>query len=255
MFPKSSIKKALLLSFLVTDLSLEMQSAAQADSFEGPYAGLTIGYSDASIKEGNSKWSQVGNIDFYATGGQDSDGEGVVGGLNLGYDWRFNNFAIGAEVGGTFLNNTAHGVALSYDLTLNGRSDPVASSTDLKSLLTAKAKLGYVIDEETLVYGLLGIAQGRVTRTVTGLTGTTGDVFLDSGVSSSTTRSLTGYTVGAGVEKILTPELSIKLEFNYVDLGYNDFTTGGTTFGTPSTMVQSVKVTDSTATIGLAYRF
>ncbi len=255
MFPKSSIKKALFLSFLVSDLTFVMQSVAQADSFAGPYAGVSIGYNDTSIKEGTSKWSQVGNPDFYATSGKDSDGDGVLGGLNLGYDWRLNNFAIGAEVGGSFLNNTAHGVALSYDLTSNAPSDPVGSWTNLKSLIMAKAKLGYVIDEETLVYGLLGIAQGRVTRTVTGLTGTTGDVFLDPGVSSSTTRSLTGYTVGAGVEKILTSVLSMKLEFNYVDLGYNDFTTGGTTFAVPSSIVQSVKVTDSTATIGLSYRF
>lgn len=255
MFRKSSIKRTTLLSLIVAGSICAIHPIAQAESFEGAYAGISFGYSKASVKEGTTKWSQAGNTDFYAAGGEPSHGEGAIGGLNLGYDWRLNNFVIGGEVGGSFLNKKAHGVALSYDLTLNAPSNPVTSSTDLKSLLTAKAKLGHVINEETLIYGLLGIAQGRVTRTVTGATGTTGDVFLDAGISSSTTRSLTGYTVGAGLERILTPQLSMKLELNYVDLGRNDFRTGGTTFGTPSRMVQSIKISDTAATFGLSYRF
>jgi opacity protein-like surface antigen len=54
---------------------------------------------------------------------------------------------------------------------------------------------------------------------------------------------------------MIVGRFSLILEFNYIDFGSRDFTYGGTTFGIPSTMVQSVKVTNSATTLGLIYRF
>ncbi len=102
---------------------------------------------------------------------------------------------------------------------------------------------------------MAGIATGRVSRTITGLPGTTGDIFLDPGVSDSSSKRMTGYAVGLGVERMIADRFSLTLEFNYIDFGSRDFTYGGTTFGIPSTMVQSVKVTNSATTLGLIYRF
>lgn len=236
-------------------LAISASALAQGDSFEGPYAGLAIGYSETSVKEGPVLWSQVGQIDFVGTGGENSRATGAIGGIRLGYDWRFDRFTFGVDVSGHWPEGSADGIVLQFDETIPGPADPVASSTRLKSIIAIKPKLGLALDDQTRIYGMAGIALGEVSRTITGLPGTTGDVFLDAGVSDSSSERMTGYTVGLGVERMISGRFSLILEFNYVDLGSKDFSYGGTTFGTPSTMVQSVKVTNSATTLGLIYRF
>lgn len=253
MLPHNSIKKITAISFCL--ISMTVGISANADSFEGPYAGVSVGYNKTWVDEGKSKWSQIGSIDYYANQGKDSKGEGAIAGINLGYDWRINNYVIGAEVGGSSLDSSSQGLVLTYDITTGAPADPVRSRTKLKSLIVAKSKLGYVVNETTMIYGTLGIAQGRVKRTLTGLPVTIGDVFQDDGVSSSTTKSITGYTIGAGLEKSLNEQLSMKFELNFVDLGNERYKTTGTTFGTPSLISQNVEVKNTAVTFGLSYRF
>ena len=228
---------------------------AENNSFEGPYVGLSLGYGGSSVKEEKALWSQVGQIDFIGSGGENSKGKGATGGLSLGYDWRFNNFTVGVDVSSNLMDARSNGTLLSFDETFGGPSDHVASSTKLKSIIAFKPKLGVVLDEQTRIYAMAGFATARVSRTVTGLTGTTGDVFLDPGVTGSDSRRMNGYTAGIGAERVIASGFSLTLELNYFDFGHEDFTYGGTTFGTASTMVQSVKVTYSAATLGVAYRF
>jgi opacity protein-like surface antigen len=149
----------------------------------------------------------------------------------------------------------SNGTLLSFDETIPGPADHVASSTKLKSIIAIKPKLGLVLDDQTRIYAMAGFATARVSRTVTGLSGTTGDVFLDPGITGSDSKRMTGYTAGVGAERVITSGFSLTLELNYFDFGHEDFTYGGTTFGTASTMVQSVKVTYSAATLGVVYRF
>ena len=249
------IDKSVALFSGVVGLAICAPAIAQSNSFEGPYVGLAIGYSESSVKEGPAFWSQVGQIDFVGTGGENSRATGAIGGIRLGYDWRFDSITFGVDVSGDWLDGSANGIVLSFDETLGGPSDRVASSTKLKSIVAIKPKLGLVLDDQTRIYGMAGIATGRVSRTITGLPGTTGDVVLDPGVSDSSSKWMTGYTVGLGVERVIAHRFSLTLEFNYIDFGSADFTYGGTTFGIPSTMVQSVKVTNSATTLGLIYRF
>jgi outer membrane immunogenic protein len=239
----------------VAGLAICAPAIAQSNSFEGPYIGLAIGYGESSVKEGPAFWSQVGQIDFVGTGGENSKATGAIGGVRLGYDWRFDRFTFGVDVSGNWLDGSANGIVLQFDETIVGPSDRVASSTRLKSIIAIKPKLGLVLDDQTRIYGMAGIATARVSRTITGLPGTTGDVFLDPGVSDSNSQRMTGYAVGLGVERMIARRFSLTLEFNYIDFGSADFTYGGTTFGIPSTMVQSVKATNSATTLGLVYRF
>lgn len=247
-------KSARLFSCLI-GLTICAPAIAESNAFEGPYVGLAIGYGESSVKEGKALWSQVGNIDFIGAGGEDSKGRGAIGGMNVGYDWRFNDVTVGVDVSGDLTDARSDGTLLSRDETIVGPSDHVASSTKLKSIIAIKPKLGLILNDQTRIYAMAGFATARVSRTATGLTGTTGDVFLDAGVSSSDSKRMTGYTVGVGAERAIAAGLSLTLEFNYFDFGHEDFTYGGTTFGTPSTMVQSVKVTYSAATLGVIYRF
>lgn len=228
---------------------------AENISFAGPYVGLSIGYGESSVKEEKALWSQVGSIDFIGSGGEDSKGRGAIGGMNLGYDWRFNDVTVGVDVSGDLTDARSNGTLLSFDETFGAPSDHVASSTKLKSIIAIKPRLGLVLNDQTRIYAMAGFATARVSRTVTGLTGTTGDVFLDPGVTGSDSKRMSGYTAGVGAERLIGRGFSLTLELNYFDFGHEDFTYGGTTFGTPSTMVQSVKVTYSAATLGVVYRF
>jgi outer membrane immunogenic protein len=236
-------------------LTICAPAIAENVSFEGPYVGLSIGYGESSVKEEKALWSQVGNIDFIGSGGENSKGRGAIGGMNLGYDWRFSDFTVGVDVSADLTDARSNGTLLSFDETIPGPADHVASSTKLKSIIAIKPRLGLVLDDQTRIYAMAGFATARVSRTVTGLTGTTGDVFLDPGVTGSDSKRMSGYTAGVGAERVIASGLSVTLELNYFDFGHEDFTYGGTTFGAPSTMVQSVKVTYSAATLGVVYRF
>ena len=63
-----------------------------------------------------------------------------------------------------------------------------------------------------MIYVKAGFAQGEVERTLTQSPEVTGDRALDYGTSVSQTKTLHGYTVGFGAERMLSEHTSIKFQ-------------------------------------------
>jgi outer membrane immunogenic protein len=129
-----------------------------------------------------------------AAGGNPS---GVIGGFTAGYNYQFQpNAVLGFETDITFSN---------ADDSHNGRkfeSDYIG---------TLRARLGYSVGN-VMFYGTGGAAYGKGELTAGGLT---------------SEETQWGWTIGAGVEAMLTQNVSAKFEYLYVDLGNKSYATIG----------------------------
>lgn len=173
-------------------------------------------------------------------------------------NWQ--QFVLGAEITGSFSSGTSNGTAANQTI-VNGAAadlDRISSQTKIQGLATAKPKFGFVIHEKTMLYAMGGLAWGQTQRTLTQETGASGSSLFNYGSSITSTKGQFGYTAGLGIERMISTNLSVKLEFNYIDLGTVNYTYSGVSPspGNPvNTITQSSKITTSSSVLGLNYRF
>ena len=174
----------------------------------------------------------------------DGNNNGVfVGGAQVGFNYQFNNFVIGAE--GTFdwagtNNNATTGIVVNGDLIRVTSNDTWIS--------TLAARFGWAIDR-LLIYGKAGGGWvGNNGFTVTNLN--TG-----ASITGSNSDTASGWLLGAGLEWAFAENWSAKAEFDYLGLSSRTFTVPlvspflrGDTFTTSNNNVQMF-------TVGLNYRF
>jgi outer membrane immunogenic protein len=165
-------------------------------NWTGGYWGLHLGGAWATWNTDTS----VGGVVVASDSGSLS---GVIGGLQLGYNWQVNNLVWGLETdlsaSGQTRSSTAGGATFSNRIPWFG---------------TTRARLG-VLANNWLWYGTAGVAYTGLRSSVT---------FAGVTDSSSTTRL--GWTVGAGVEVPVTAQWTAKLEYLYVDAARITSTTG-----------------------------
>lgn len=231
--------------------------AQSKTAFDGFYSGVSLGYNQTSVSEGSpTLYYTLDNTNYpgnYIAGnGQSSQSSGLIGGINFGYDHRLDSFVTGIEFSASLPGGTANGLAAKDDLFTPTSNKPISSTTKIQSLYTLKPKLGFVLDKDTMIYGLVGVAMGSIKRTIT-------DVgyywFTPSSKTVSSNVNQFGYVLGAGVETMLSEQISFKLEFNYVDLGNPSFSYTSRYGGAPVPVTQSIKINNIATTAGLSYRF
>ena len=137
-----------------------------------------------------------------------------LGGAQVGYNYQFggSGFVLGAEADFDWLlnsNNTTNTTAGGFNVTSNGRWATLFDG-----------RLGYALDR-WLVYGKGGFAWvGSGNSCVTGPAG--------SGLGGcSANNNNYGWNAGAGVEWAFMPNLSARLEYDYIGIN-------GTTIGIPA---------------------
>lgn len=157
-----------------------------------------------------------------------------VGGLQAGGDYQFApNWVVGVEGQYSWLAGSARTARFStFDLT-----------RDRKALGSITGRLGYA-SGPALLYVKGGYAYQDTTYGITSFAGPVG--FALNGNKKS------GYTIGAGLEYLVTPNWSTKIEYQYYNFGSARFSavspTGIVTARSFDNNVHSVKV-------GLNYRF
>lgn len=182
-------------AFAADAVAYEQAPAAAAYDWTGPYVGIHAGIS-------------AGDFDYAAgpTGGPamldgSVSGSGFIGGVQVGYDWQFGQWVVGAVADIAFSNHEA-------SLSANMGGTGVSAESQLNYLGTVRARAGYAFDR-ALFYGHGGFAYGETEQTVSfnGI-----EVFNGS-------HSRTGWTIGAGLEYAITDSISFGTEYSYVDLG------------------------------------
>lgn len=208
---------------LYASVALAAPALAQ-DTFDwtGFHAGINAGYGSGDFRlPMNGSFSALPN--GYALNGKIAvSGSGFVGGGQIGYDYLLpGNWLVGfeADAQGTTINPEMHGAGPfnttgTYTLSYN-------SSLDF--LGTARARIGYVLPQNVLVYGTGGLAYGGVS--------TDAQLHMQSGTDNTNVNINrvavdVGWTVGAGVEYPVTDRVSLRTEYLYADLGSHTVVSG-----------------------------
>lgn len=160
-----------------------------ARNWAGPYLGANLGY-------------QFGSTTVFGI-----EPNGLVGGVQGGYNWQFDQLVVGGEA----------------DFQFSGAEETFAQYKFSNPWFgTARARLGYGLNN-ILFYGTAGVAFGRGQLEYLG---------------TSERHTHAGWTVGAGLEVGLAPNWSARAEYLYVDLSDIDYVLTGMSTGIESNIVR-----------------
>ncbi|MCE7026684.1 outer membrane beta-barrel protein [Jiella sp. CBK1P-4] len=137
-----------------------------------------------------------------------------AGGAHIGYDYQMGSIVLGA---------LADINALNVSQTASGFSSTPAFYTatrDLDYLVTARLRAGYLVTPTALAYATGGLAYGKVDYGFS--TNSPAVVAPNPGAIINEDEDDFGYTIGAGMEVLVTDNLSFAGEYLYTNLGSGD---------------------------------
>ena len=147
------------------------------------------------------------------------------GGAFLGYNTQWQDLIVGVEATYTHtnLNTTASStpIARFFPDVNTGVGVSAAGNLNLTDYGTARGRAGYVIGN-FLPYGFIGMAVGRASYSVNTAaivqqtSNNTVETFLFTNSAGQNNALLWGYTVGAGLDWALTPNIFARGEFEFV---------------------------------------
>lgn len=169
-----------------------INAAASAASFDGPFAGMSLGYNH----------DQVGPVlDGAAPLSGSIDQDSVIFGIFAGYDKIVApHVVVGAEASFT----------VGADDSLTGNRGAAAVTVDPEYGFDISARAGYLVTEKALVYVRGGYANIRAR--------------ISTGNDMVTTGNVDGWLAGGGIEYAMTDHVNARLEYRYIDAGSNGST-------------------------------
>jgi outer membrane immunogenic protein len=178
-------------------------------------------------------------VDAVAGGGTFTTGplhhsDGIFGGT-LGYNWQN-----GPWVGGVEGDFSWTDLAIHDQRQVAPNCTPGSCISKLDELGTARLRGGYLISNSTLIYVTGGAAFGHLG---TGLT-------FAGAPPVQAFQWETGWTVGGGIEAMLSAHWTVKAEYLYVDLG-----NGPTIFNGGATFDHTANARVNIVRAGLNYKF
>ena len=180
-------------------------SAFQAWQWTGFHVGVHLGYA----------WQSAESLGTYFDGATPaavnhlSKADGFVGGGQIGYNWQSGMFVYGLEADISYLSGS--GTATS---TQNVDEFVFTSTNRVNWLGTVRGRLGAVLNGNTLIYVTGGWA-------FAGVKNDHSEVEVNStNVATWTDHSTrSGYAVGGGIEHMINPAWTVRVEGLYADLG------------------------------------
>ncbi len=240
---------------LTSALVLAATSANAADIYRREAAG---GYKDGPVYVANS-WTgfYIGGNGGYAFDansddslnngfGRRNDREGGFGGGQIGYNFGSGFlgsqfvFGVEADIQGSDISAESRGNVFGGVLPVD------RFNTRVDYFGTVRGRIGYAFDR-TLVYATGGFAYGNVKD----------DLFVAGVGRFSKEDTRTGYVVGGGIETKLSPNWSVKAEYQYINLDSGDNFTGtnGLLVAPSSYNVRSNEMDFHTIRAGINYHF
>jgi outer membrane immunogenic protein len=238
-------------SVFAADMPLKAPVKMAAYDWSGFYAGLNIGGSFGHV---GTDWSFAG----LAAGSTSHRIDGVVGGIQEGYNWQFGRFVVGME---TDIQVTSQKGSAS--LSIAGAPPFTDSDTEkLPWFGTIRGRFGVTPVDRWLVYFTAGAAYGEIATDVTSVNTLAAPIT----VTANSNTVHTGWTVGGGVETALPGNWTGRLEYLHVDLGVTGgsciiVTSGASSaacFTAPGSSLPfstRITLTDEIVRFGFNYRF
>ncbi len=182
-----------------------------APVWTGFYAGINgggaFGASENLRVTNNADYTEADIGQFYH--------DGAFGGGQIGYNWS--GFGWGNQVVlGVEADIQGSGIGSSFnrnDLTYSFAPALFGANQSIDYFGTVRGRLGYAVGN-ALIYATGGLAYANVDTKVS-LNLPTYSVTNNLGSN----QTETGWVVGGGVEYLLTPSWSVKVEYQYIDLG------------------------------------
>jgi outer membrane immunogenic protein len=232
------MKKTVLLASSAL-ISMFVAQSALAAEWSGFYIGVHVGGVTGDIDWTNVE-ETTGYIDLDPGDSLGVSPDGVLGGAQLGYNFAMSNWLFGIE--GTF-------AGMDFDETADNPFAPVDDEfiqSDIEWLGTVAARLGFTMGD-TLLYAKGGWAVADVN---------TYHEDHDGGRQGfySTSENHNGWVAGAGIEHAIAQDVSVAIEYNYIDLGEQEHSGLATDpFGGP--VVNDVEAQIHTGTVRLNWHF
>jgi outer membrane immunogenic protein len=207
-------------------------SAPAVWSWAGFYVGANVGVAGArsSVADGN-----VGNC-YFCGPGLDSNSTGIIGGLEAGYNWQFNNLVVGIE-GDISLSS----INRSADASVVGSTGD-KFNTRLCALGTVRGRIGWAFDR-ILVYGTGGVAFASLKDEYV--------VPSFGGFTAAANSSVTGWVAGGGFEYALMGPWTVKAEYLHVGLPHRTALETTSGFGYSFAFKDSLDI----GRVGINYKF
>jgi outer membrane immunogenic protein len=254
---------AMISSASAADLPIKAAPApvmAPVWNWTGFYIGINGGYSWGRSSRDLNFFNPLNGV-IIATGtggGRDMNG-GLFGG-QIGYNWQASNWVFGVETDAQWTGQKGSTTVLCpvvgcFPTAVPAGTGVAATLTDkLEWFGTFRGRLGVTVTPSVLLYATGGAAYGSL-KTDLGLSGfTAAGVPVVAGGSTSSTKF--GWTVGAGIEAMFSPNWSAKIEYLYMDLGsISNSVVLPTAGGFPLGANVTSRVTDNIIRAGINYHF
>ncbi|MBX9847504.1 MAG: outer membrane beta-barrel protein [Xanthobacteraceae bacterium] len=167
-----------------------------------------------------------------SSGSIEASASGFVGGGQIGYNWQTGNWVFGveADIQGTTAKDTLTG-----GVTIAGVATTVAVENKIDYLGTVRGRLGYAGGTWMAYFtGGWAYAGGTSTATLT-VAG------LGTFTASSSSSRTDGWTVGGGVEWMMSPNWIAGVEYLFVRFGGESATAAGVTVSTSDMDINIVR--------------
>lgn len=196
-------------------------NASAYENWEGFYSGLSLGQRTLI-----ADWAQTGLYDTEGPYLMDTnftrssrDGAAYLN-VYAGYNWLINNGVVaGVELSAGYADNQSSANRLYVPVTSqNSMVIPATAATTLKSDWDVKVRgrLGYLVTPSTLLYGAAGMAVTKFEATTT-CKGPIGWLCYGPDVKETASKTLFGWTAGAGIEHALSDRVLARAEYSYTD--------------------------------------
>lgn len=212
---KYRVTAALIAAAGLSAAGLTAPAHAQAGfDWTGPYIGASAGYG-----EGHTAWSNIvvpsDTGQNYASTFSSSNPSGMIGGVQVGYNFVSGQMLYGVEAG-IYAGNIA-GTDVCFGSPSYGDYS-ADCKTQIKSMAELTGRVGVISADRSLVYlrGGASMAQARLAprNEVGDATHTT-----VTGGYGWTNQNRVGAVVGIGFEYALNPTSTLGIEFDYRDYG------------------------------------
>ncbi len=244
------VRRAVLVA--VSMVAATAASAQNPQRWNGPYIGVNLGRGSADIDGSITVLNQAGKA--FAHGPLDTsvDADGMFGGVQIGYNRRIGNFFAGLEADLQTADITGSSQASFKPPAITPFTYTASASTGW--FATARVRAGFASDA-MLIFVTGGLAFGKVAYDATYRT--TGQHGTSTHLSSDETR--VGYVLGAGLELALRSNWSLKVEYQFINIG-DQGADGALAFlnncaPTTSTVTTNFDTDIHTVRVGLNYRF
>jgi outer membrane immunogenic protein len=219
-----------------------MISAVPVFTWTGFYIGAQVGYAwgdDEDEFPANAVVVGPNNTFVPFEGGFGGDNDSFLAGVHAGYNYQFGSIVVGIEgdIEGLFGDDDDDDFS---GVVFNGTTGLPATyafnSNTLDWQGSIRARVGFAFDR-AMIYATGGFAFGGISGGVA-----------SPGLFNDGDDTITGWTLGAGVEYAFTNNLTTRVEYRYTSFEGNDSVFDGVTFGGDELDFHAIRV-------GLSYKF